>query len=149
MKTTNSGLMTRPFGSNLQSLAEHFFGRDLFTDDSWSGQSEFVPKMNISETDSTYKVVAELPGVEEKDVDVTIEDNILRIKGEKKAENENKDEHYYRFESSYGSFERVLRLPDAINSDACKANFKNGILSLEIPKNKEASKVKKLKIAAS
>jgi HSP20 family protein len=150
MKNTNTSLTPRSqLGSNLQSLAEHFFGRDLFNDDSWAGNQEFVPKMNISETDSSYKVVAELPGVDEKDVEVTIEDNILRIKGERKAENEDKDEHYYRYESSYGNFERVLRLPDAINSDACKVNFKNGVLNLEIPKNKQASKVKKLKIASS
>jgi HSP20 family protein len=147
----NSSLTTRnQVGSNLQSLAQHFFGRDLFSDnDSWYGTNDFIPKLNISETDNSYKVVAELPGVDEKDVDVTIEDNILRIKGEKKSESENTDEHFYRFESSYGNFERVLRLPDAIDSDACKVKFKNGILSLEIPKNKEASKVKKLKIASS
>ncbi|MES2767562.1 MAG: Hsp20/alpha crystallin family protein [Bdellovibrionota bacterium] len=152
MRNNNSLISRNYYGSGIPSLFQDFF-RDL--GDGWdksltpSLTTDFVPSLNISETETAYKVVAELPGMEEKDFDVTIEDNILRIKGEKKAESENKDEHYHRYEASYGSFERVLRLPEAIDSDASKASFKNGVLTLEIPKNKEVSKVKKLKIASS
>lgn len=135
---------------NIPNLFQDFFGdvlgqsNNLFT----NTNNEFVPSLDVSETDASYKVVAELPGMEEKDFEVTMEDNLLRIKGEKKAEKETKEERYHRFESSYGSFERILRLPEAINSDAYKAQFKNGVLTLEIPKDKAASRVKKLKISS-
>lgn len=128
------------------------FFNDFFRDfgDVWdrplTTKTEFVPRLNVSETETEYKVTAELPGLEEKDFDVTIEDNILRLKGEKKFESESKEEHFHRYESSYGSFERVLRLPEAIDADASKASFKNGVLTLSIPKDKQASKVKKLQI---
>lgn len=149
MKLNNSLSPRGEFRAGLPSLFQDFF-REF--GDTWerplATRNEFVPSINVSETENSYKVLAELPGMEEQDFDVTIEDNILRIKGEKKAEFENKDEHYHRYESSYGSFERVLRLPEAIDSDASKATFKNGVLTLEIPKNKEASKVKKLKITS-
>jgi HSP20 family protein len=135
------------FPYSIQNLFQDFFG-DSESNDYLKAESEFVPRLNVSETDLAYKVMVELPGMEEKDFDVTIEDNLLRIKGEKKAETENKDEHYHRFESSYGSFERILRLPEAIDSEASKASFKNGILTLEIPKDKEISRVKKLKISS-
>lgn len=152
----NSNLIPRnQFGSNIQSLADYILGRDFFSEtfdkSLWSTNTsgEFVPKLNISETDSNYKVVAELPGLEEKDFEVTVEDNILRIKGEKKFETQNNDEHYHRYESSYGSFERVLRLPEAVDSDQSQASFKNGVLTLTIPKDKKSSKVKKLQISSS
>lgn len=143
------GLMDpRTSFSGMQSFFNDFF-RDFGDWDRSLGtklNTEFVPSLNVSETENEYKVTAELPGLEEKDFDVTIEDNILRLKGEKKMESENKEEHYHRYESSYGSFERVLRLPEAINADASKAAFKNGVLTLSIPKDKQASKVKKLQI---
>lgn len=131
------------------NLFQDFFGEiEPSRNGLWSNVTEFNPRINVSETELAYKVTAELPGLEEKDFDVTIEENLLRIKGEKKAESESKDEHYHRYESSYGSFERMLRLPEAIDSEAAKASFKNGVLTLEIPKNKEASRVKKLKITS-
>ncbi len=149
MKYNNWLTPRNEYRSSLPSLFQDFF-RDFGDgmDRPLISRADFVPSLNVSETETSYKVLAELPGLEEKDFDVTIEDNILRIKGEKKSEIENSDAHFHRYESSYGSFERVLRLPEAIDSDATKASFKNGVLTLEIPKNKEASKVKKLKISS-
>jgi HSP20 family protein len=148
----NNSLATRNQFGNIQSLFHDFFRDfgDSFGELSRSSfaTGEFVPKLNVSETEDAYKVIAELPGLEEKDFDVTVEDNILRLKGEKKLEKEDKGEHYHRYESSYGSFERVLRLPDAIDTDASEAKFKNGVLTLIIPKDKKASKVKRLKITS-
>lgn len=152
MKNNSLGFARSPnprnhFPYSIQNLFQDFFGEVSEPNNFLANaNNEFVPRLNVSETELVYKVTAELPGMEEKDFDVTIEDNLLRIKGERKAESESKDEHFHRFESSYGSFERILRLPEAIDSDASKASFKNGILTLEIPKDKEASRVKKLKI---
>lgn len=148
MKYNNWLTPRSEYRSNLPSIFQDFFREFGDGMDRSLTAKEFIPSLNVSETDTSYKVSVELPGLEEKDFDVTIEDNILRIKGEKKAETESNDAHFHRYESSYGSFERVLRLPEAIDSDASKASFKNGVLTLEIPKNKEASKVKKLKISS-
>ncbi len=150
MRNGNS-LISRNQLGNMQSLFQDFF-RD-FNADPWSelrrsATGEFVPRLNVSESEDAYKVTAELPGLDEKDFDVTLEDNVLRIKGEKKHESESKEEHYHRYEASYGSFERALSLPDAIDADACEAKFKNGVLTLNIPKDKKASKVKKLQITS-
>lgn len=139
----NNSLMARPFRSSLQNLFQDFFD---FEESAGSFTQEFVPSLNVSENDKAYTISAELPGMEEKDFEVTIEDNILRLKGEKKFESENREDHYHRYESRYGSFERALRLPDAIDSDQCKASFKNGVLTLTIPKTEAGSRVKKLKI---
>lgn len=134
---------------NPQSLLADFLGdfSDVWGRSALPALSaDFVPKINVSETEKEYKVAIELPGVEEKDIEVTLEENVLRIKGERKSEFQKSEEHYHRYESTYGSFERAFQLPEAINFDESKATFKNGVLNLEIPKTKESAKVKKLKI---
>jgi HSP20 family protein len=135
--------------NDLANLVEDFFrGFGSTGLEPWNKSTDFVPQINVSETNEQYKVVAELPGLEDKDFEVEIDNDVLRIKGEKKSSSESKDEneHFHRFESTYGSFERSIRLPETINADAAKASFKNGVLTLTIPKDKESSRVKKLKI---
>ncbi len=96
---------------------------------------DWMPTVDISETDDAFIVKAELPGVEKDDVSVKIEDGVLTIKGEKKSEME--DEQKHRIECTYGSFVRSFTLPQATNSDSIKAEYKNGILNLTIPKSEE------------
>lgn len=81
---------------------------------------------------------AEVPGMKEKDLSIEIEDNTLRLKGEKKEEHEVKSENYYHKEISYGNFQRVFSIPARINSEAIKAELKNGILTITMPKAEEA-----------
>ena len=88
---------------------------------------------------------AELPGVEEKDIEVTVTDDWVTIKGEKKEEKEDKNRNYYYMERSYGSFSRVIPLETPIESGKAEASFKNGILDVKIPKNQSA-KAKETKI---
>jgi len=96
---------------------------------------DWMPTVDISETDDAFIVKAELPGVEKNDVSVKIEDGVLTIKGEKKSEIE--DEQKHRIECTYGSFVRSFTLPQATKSDSIKAEYKNGILNLTIPKSEE------------
>ena len=96
------------------------------------------------------KVTAELPGVDEKDVEVTLTDDLLTIKGEKKREQEKKEEAYHAVERSYGSFARSLRLPFAVDQSKVDAKFKKGVLTITMPKPPEAQKsAKKIEIKAT
>ncbi|WP_161791816.1 Hsp20/alpha crystallin family protein [Candidatus Jidaibacter acanthamoebae] len=100
-----------------------------------------TPKINISETENEYKISAEIPGVEEKDIDLSINKGMLLIKAEKKEEKEEKeekDEQYHRYERYYGTFQRTISLPEDIDENSIKAKFKGGVLNITIKKNKEA-----------
>jgi HSP20 family protein len=99
----------------------------------------FSPSIDVKEDDKEINVKAELPGLDEKDVEVLLTDNSLTIKGEKKEDKEDKGKNYYRMERSYGSFRRVIALPQGLDPDKAKADFKNGVLSISLPKTEEAS----------
>lgn len=92
------------------------------------------PTLDLGATDQTYTISVEVPGVDEKDVKVEIVNDTLTIRGEKKQESEEKDKNYYRIERSYGSFQRVLSLPEDANQDGIAATFKNGILTVTMPR---------------
>ena len=98
------------------------------------------PRVDMNETDDTIMVTAELPGLEQKDVELLWNDNVLTIKGEKKAEREEKDRGYTYSERSYGSFERRIPIDSEVVSDKLDATFKNGVLTVTLPKNPEARK---------
>jgi HSP20 family protein len=96
--------------------------------------ADWTPRMNVAETEKEYQVSAELPGVAEKDVEVTFHEGLLTVKGSKKEETEQKDKNFHRMEMSYGSFERSVALPEEIDEEAINASFKNGVLTISIPK---------------
>lgn len=93
-----------------------------------------LPSIDVAETDKEIEITAELPGLEEKDVQINVADNILTIRGEKKAEKEEKDKNYRLVERSYGSFERSLELPGGVNVDAISASIAKGVLKVTVPK---------------
>jgi HSP20 family protein len=131
--------------------AQRDFGR-LFRDafSSQLGETElstrsWAPPVDIYETEDAIVLKAELPGVDPKDVEVRVEDNTLYLKGERKFEKEVKEQNYHRVERSYGSFARSFSLPNSISSDKVKAEFKDGLLTLTMPKREEA-KPKTIKI---
>ena len=110
-----------------------------------SRTAELMPSMDVAETDKEFEITAELPGLEEKDVQVNVADNVLTIKGEKKSEKEQKEKDYRMFERSYGSFSRTLELPAGINPDNIKASLANGVLKVTVPKPAPAQ-VKKVEV---
>lgn len=94
----------------------------------------FRPSLDISSSGKNYTVKLELPGVDIKDIDIEITENTMKIKGEKKQEREEKDKDFYRIERSYGSFQRVLNLPQDSDIDKIESTHKDGVLSIVIPK---------------
>jgi len=100
--------------------------------------SDWAPTVDISETDGEYQIKAEIPDVKKEDVKVTVEDGVLSIQGERKQEREEKGKRYHRIERSYGSFVRSFSLPDVIDEEKVKAEFKDGVLSLYLPKSEKA-----------
>jgi HSP20 family protein len=94
----------------------------------------WVPAMDLVETDDSFVLKADLPGLDEKDINLEVEDNVLTISGDRKAEHEEKREGYYRVERSFGSFRRSLTLPDGVDAEAVKARFDKGVLEVRIPK---------------
>ncbi|RPH52258.1 MAG: Hsp20/alpha crystallin family protein [Desulfobacteraceae bacterium] len=95
------------------------------------------PAVDIYDNTDSIVIKAELPGVEKKDVSVEIKDNVITLKGERVIDNEVKEDNYYRKERSFGTFQRAFTLPDAVSSDKVRANFKDGVLKIEIPKPEE------------
>jgi HSP20 family protein len=105
----------------------------------------WAPAVDIFENGDSIVLKAELPGVDPKDVEVRVEDNTLYLKGERNFEKEVKEEHYHRIERSYGPFSRSFALPGSIDSEKVAADYKDGVLTLTIPKREEA-KPKTIKI---
>ncbi len=102
------------------------------------GDSPWLPAVDLSETKEGYVIKAELPGVSKEDVKVTVAEDVLTIAGEKKTEQETKNENLHRSERTYGSFSRSFRLPGPVNSDKIHAEYRNGVLTLNVPKAESA-----------
>jgi HSP20 family protein len=113
-----------------------------------TGAQELMPVMDVTETDTEYEITAELPGLEEKDVQINIADNVLTIRGEKKAGKEEKQKDYRMVERSYGSFYRALELPAGVDPDKIKADIAKGVLKVTVPKPAPAQ-VKKIAVKAA
>ncbi len=103
---------------------------------SGNGQAlrRWIPAMDLIETETDFVLKADLPGVSESDVNIELEDNVLTISGERKAEHEERKTGYYRVERSFGSFRRALTLPEGVDPESVKATFANGVLEVTVPK---------------
>ena len=108
----------------------------------WPGlgtvRGQLSPHFEVAETDAAIEVKAELPGMDEKDIEIILDNNILTIRGEKKEEREEKEKDYHLSEVHYGHFSRVVPVPTGINLDQVKSTFKKGVLRLTLPKTEEA-----------
>jgi len=107
--------------------------------------SSWAPAVDIYETENEVVLTAEIPGIEEKDVEIKVEDNTLTLRGERKFEKETKEENYHRIERAYGSFFRSFTLPNYVDQDRIEAEHENGILKIRMPKRAEL-KPRKVKI---
>ncbi len=108
-------------------------------------EREWLPSLDVSETKNDIVVKAEVPGMDPKDIDISLSNGVLTIKGEKKQEREEKEEDYHLIERSYGTFARSIQLPVEVQSNKVNASYKNGILKVTLPKSEEA-KIKEIKI---
>jgi len=135
-----------PFGtlrSEMDRLFDTFLGGGFPTFPSIIGSgvgrsAMLVPRVDMKETDKEIIIEAQLPGLEEKDVSLTLQNGILTVQGEKKIEYDEEKENYHMMERGYGSFQRSLRLPDTVDEDKVEARFENGVLRVTLPKRPEA-----------
>lgn len=131
----------------LNRMVDRFFTPDLF-EGSDMNVTAWVPNMDVAENKDQFTVSVELPGLKHDDVHVTLREGVLTIEGERKEEREQKDVQYHRYERRYGKFMRSFQLPTRVEDDKVSANFKDGILTIEIPKAEEV-KPKEIKVKVS
>ena len=126
-------------GGSLRKEMDRLF--DRFFEPSWPQMptlGDWSPTVDVTEDKDTITIKAELPGVEQKDIAVSLQDGMLSIKGEKRAEKEEKDKRYHRVERSYGAFYRSIQLPSAVDAGKVAATFKDGVVTITLPKAHEA-----------
>ena len=116
------------------------FGLDL-----WKSDTIWQPAVDIVETKDSFEVKAELPGMKKDDIKIEFEDGVLTLTGERKSEKEDKDKNFYRMERRYGKFQRCFALPKNVKVEEIKASYKDGVLTVNIPKAEEA-KAKEIEI---
>ena len=130
----------RDFQRQMNHLFEDFFGgfplAERETGPGWA-PAAFAPRVDVAETETEVKVSAELPGMDEKDITVELQDDVLILRGEKKTEQEEKGKNWFRREQSWGSFCRSVELPAGVEAGKAKAQFKKGVLTFTAPKRPE------------
>ena len=132
-------------------LVDSFFNQDLLPSEEVSNRT-WMPPVDIQETEDAYRLVAELPGLTKDDINITLENNVLRLTGERKFEKdvqekkEGKKEGYHRIERAYGTFVRAFTLPSQVSHDKVEAKFENGLLTVMVPKA-ELAKPRRIAIA--
>ena len=136
----NRGALARPRSDLFNWFLEEFTLPDL-----WTAEQEWVPPFDISETENEIVVKAEVPGMEVKDIDITLTDGLLTIRGERQLEKEDKRENYHRIERQFGSFSRSFNLGEKVKADGIEAAYKDGLLTVTLPKVEE-SKPKKIEV---
>src|SRR5216684_165699 len=130
---------------SLQEQVSRLFNDVLERTGDESSLTAWAPSVDIYETEHELVIKADLPEVDPKDLDIRVENNILTIRGERKFEKQVSEENYLRVERAYGSFARSFTLANTVNSEAIKADYQNGVLTLSIPKKEEA-KPKQIKV---
>ena len=131
------------FGRELDRIFDSFRSRD----NGWSATA-WSPAVDVKESDEEIEVSAELPGLDKENIDVSATDGVLTLKGEKKYEKESEDEDVHRTERAYGSFSRAFTLPAEVKADEISAEYKDGVLTVKLPKA-EAAKARRIEVKAA
>ena len=147
----------RSFRSEMDRLFDRFsfpsLRRMFDMEPGWGPVSSFsfsAPAIDMSEDDKAYKITAELPGLDAKDVDVSVSDNTLVLKGEKRQEKEEKNKDYFFSERAYGSFQRAFELSTTVDHDKIAADYSKGVLTITLPKTAESQKqAKKIEVKST
>ena len=146
------GLTRRPADSlfalrRLNTMLDDAFANWPSLGENGSVTSAWVPPVDITENKETVRITTELPGVQPEDVKLSVENNVLTIRGEKRSTHEEKNDRMHRYERQYGSFERTFSLPGTVDVDRIEARYDNGVLTVEMPKV-ERAKPKQIEITA-
>jgi HSP20 family protein len=129
--------------AEMDRLFENFIGRGVFGPPTQWQATQLTPSIDVRENEKEIVVDAELPGMNENDVQVVVREGVLSLKGEKKSERDEKKDTYHLVERSYGSFERSFRLPEGVNEEQIKADFTSGVLHVVVPERPETVKAEK------
>ena len=121
----------------LLRLFDSFLNQDMSPSEEVSNRT-WMPPVDIQETEDAYRLTAELPGLSKDDINITLENNVLRLSGERKFEKDVKKESYHRIERTYGTFARAFTLPSQVSSEKVQAAFENGLLTITVPKAEQA-----------
>ena len=139
--------LMRPF-EDMRRLMEDFWMTPFGETGRWG--ENFIPSVDVKEEDDQVVVAAELPGLDQSDIDVEVTQDSVRIAGEKKKEEKKEEKGYYHRETSYGSFERTIDLPTAVDEDKAEAEFSKGVLTIRLPKSEQAgAKRKKVEVKSA
>lgn len=125
------------FERRIETLFDHVFGPSLVTYIVPESRGVFSPRIDIKETKKNFKIVSELPGLDSNDIDVSVHDGLLTISGEKKVEKEETEGDYHHVERSFGCFSRSISVPDTVDVDKVKSVYKNGVLTITLPKTEK------------
>jgi HSP20 family protein len=136
---------TNELQRKIDNMCNQFFGPNLLPSTYLFGDGNWDPKLDISEGRKEITIKVEIPGIEAKDLDISIDGRHLTIRGEKKQEQKEKEETYYRVERSYGYFKRTIELPAEVDPNKLDASYKRGVLKLKLRKSKE-SETKRIKV---
>ncbi|HOI29759.1 MAG TPA: Hsp20/alpha crystallin family protein [Melioribacteraceae bacterium] len=131
----------REFESIHDRIQRYF---DDFSNFGFQFSDNFNPRIDVSEDEKTYNVIAEIPGIKKENLKITLQDNILTIEGEKKKEEDSKEKNYYRSERIFGSFKRCFTLPSEVDSEKVDAKFEDGVLSVSLKKLEPQPKKEKV-----
>ena len=136
----------RLFDSFHEGASRLPFGRPAFNLElAWPRETSWAiaPAVDVAEKDKEYEITAELPGMDEKNIEIKMSNNVLTIKGEKKEEKEEREKDYYLSERRYGSFTRSFQVPEGVDTGKIEATFAKGVLTVKLPKTAEAQKSEK------
>ena len=141
----NKNKRVKELRREIDNLRDRLFDTDFMPSEYLFGKGKWGPKIDISEGRKDITIKAEIPGIEAKDLDISIDGRLLSIRGEKKQEQTDKDETYYRVERSYGYFNRTIELPAEVDPNKVDASYKKGILKINLQKTK-SSETKRIKV---
>lgn len=122
----------------LFELVERFFDRGNASPNEAVESASWIPPVDLLETETSFVFTAELPGLDKKDLDISLEDNVLTVSGERTFNKESENDNYHRVERAYGTFRRAFSLPTGVDADKVDAKFKDGLLTLSVPKSETA-----------
>jgi len=142
----SEGIARKDLNLAFNDFFSRFFDDDIFSTD--LAKTGWNPRVDIYEKGNSIVVKADLPGIDEKNLNVVLEDHSLTISGSREEETERKDKNFHQIERSWGSFSRSITLPDDVKADKIQAEYKSGVLTVTLPKEKETT-AKKIQIKAS
>jgi len=132
----------------MNRIFDRFFSRDVWSDDEDINRYDWHPTVDVSENKDEYLLNVDLPGLSKEDIHITFTNGILKLEGERKKEKEEKESNYHRVERVFGKFCRTFQIPNRVKSEKISADFKDGILSIRLPKSEEV-KPKEIEVKVS